>query len=161
MVSPEMLRRYPFFCCLNETQQRAIATVADDITCPAGTTLFYEGQPVQALYVLLDGEVELYYTASGDPKDQLLVDQVEVGGIVGISALIEPYTLTATARVASASRVLKIDAATLRALCEVDCAMGYALMRQIAHAALERLHFARVQLAAARSREENQARIPA
>jgi CRP-like cAMP-binding protein len=150
MISPEVLRRYPFFCCLNEEQQKAIAMVTEEMEVEAGKELFLEGQPVEALYLLEEGSVDLYYTASGDPKDQLLVGEINPGEPFAISAMIEPYTFTATARVAKPSRLLRVDARALRALCEVDCRMGYLLMKQIAAIAIERLHFARVQLAAAR-----------
>lgn len=150
MISPEVLRRYPFFCCLNEEQQKAIAMVTEEMRVEAGKELFLEGQPVEALYLLMEGNIDLFYTASGAPQDQLLVGEINPGEPFAISAMIEPYTFTATARVAAPSRVLKIDAKALRALCEVDCKMGYALMRQVAAMAIERLHFARVQLAAAR-----------
>jgi CRP-like cAMP-binding protein len=150
MISPEILRRYPFFCCLNQDQQKAIAMVTEEIHVDSGTILFREGQPVEALYLLMEGNVDLYYTASGDPNDQFLVGEVNIGEAFSISALIEPYTLTATAKVAKPSRILKVEAPALRALCEVDCKMGYALMRQVAQIAIERLHFARVELAAAR-----------
>lgn len=152
MISPEVLRRYPFFCCLNDEQQRAIAMITEEMEVEAGKELFLEGQPVEALYLLMEGNVDLYYAASGsgDPKDQLLVGEINAGEPFAISALIEPYTFTATARVSKPSRVLKIDAKALRALCEVDCRMGYLLMKQVAAMAVERLHFARVQLAAAR-----------
>jgi CRP/FNR family cyclic AMP-dependent transcriptional regulator len=149
MISPEVLRRYPFFCCLNEEQQKAIAMVTEELNVEAGKELFLEGHPVEALYLLIEGNVDLFY-ATGDSKDQLLVGEINPGEPFAISALIEPYTFTATARVAAPSHVLRIDAKALRALCEVDCRMGYLLMRQLAAIAVERLHFARVQLAAAR-----------
>jgi CRP-like cAMP-binding protein len=149
MISPEILRRYPFFCCLNEEQQKAIAMVTEELSVPAGKELFLEGHPVEALYLLVEGSVDLFY-ATGDSKDQLLVGEINPGEPFAISAMIEPYTFTATARVAAPSRVLKIDAKALRALCEVDSKMGYLLMKQVAAMSIERLHFARVQLAAAR-----------
>lgn len=148
MVSPELLRRYPFFCCLDESQQKAIAMIAEQVEYEKGATLFEEGNPVQSLYLLVDGGVDLYYAASGNKNDQFLVGEISPGEPFGVSALIEPYTLTATARAAKPSRVLKIDAAAVRALCEVDNRMGYALMRQAAKVTQERLHYARVQLAA-------------
>lgn len=149
MISPEILRRYPFFCCLSEEQQKAIAMVTEEMRVDAGKELFLEGHPVEALYLLVEGSVDLFY-ATGDSKDQLLVGEVNPGEPFAISAMIEPYTFTATARVAAPSRVLRIDGKALRALCEVDCKMGYALVKQVAAMAIERLHFARVQLAAAR-----------
>lgn len=148
MVSPELLRRYPFFACLDEAQQKAIAMIAEQVEYEKGTTLFQEGKPVEALYLLIEGNVDLYYVASENPKDQYLVGEVSPGEPFGVSAMIEPYTLSATARAAKPVKVLKIDAAALRALCEVDAHLGYAVMRQVAKASQERLHYVRVQLAA-------------
>ncbi|MEW5718252.1 MAG: Crp/Fnr family transcriptional regulator [Chloroflexota bacterium] len=123
--------------------------VTEELSVAAGKELFLEGHPVEALYLLIEGSVDLFY-AAGDSKDHLLVGEINPGEPFAISAMIEPYTFTATARVAAPSRVLRVDAKALRALCEVDCRMGYLLMKQLAAMALERLHFARVQLAAAR-----------
>lgn len=150
MVSPELLRRYPFFCYLDEAQQTAIALIGEEATYAPGETIFEEGQPADTLYLLLEGCVDLYYTASGDSKDQMLVTEINPGEPFSISALIEPHLLTATAKAPTLSRVLQIQGKGLRALCEVDPKMGYTLMRQAAKAAMDRLHFTRVQLAAAR-----------
>jgi CRP/FNR family cyclic AMP-dependent transcriptional regulator len=149
MISPELLRRYPFFRSLNDAQLRNIAMVAEEMTCERGTTIFVEGGPVEAFYVLLDGRVDLYHSPSSDPLNQLPAGEVDVGEPFGISALIEPHMLTATARATKPSHILKIDGAALRGLCQADSHVGYALMCQVAKFTLERLHFTRVQLAAA------------
>lgn len=164
MVSPELLRRYPFFRCLDDTQQKAIAMITEEASYEAGTTLFQEGQPADTLYLLMEGSIDLYFTVGSEPRGvytyptpvnepvkEFFVGEINPGEPFGISALIEPYQLTASARAHSPSRVLKIEAAGLRALCEVDCRMGYGLMRQVAKAALERLHYTRVQLVGARA----------
>ena len=100
MISPEVLRRYPFFCCLNDEQQRAIAMITEEMEVEAGKELFLEGQPVEALYLLMEGNVDLYYAASGsgDPKDQLLVGEINAGEPFAISALIEPHLHSDRAR---------------------------------------------------------------
>ncbi len=154
MVSPELLRRYPFFCCLDEAQQKAIALITKEVLYDRGRVIFEEGQPADVLYVLLEGCVDLYYTASGDHHDQLLVAEIDVGEPFSISALIEPHVLTATAQARTTSRVIEIKGAALRALCEVDNKLGYAIMRQAAKSAMDRLHYTRVQLAAARHAEK-------
>lgn len=149
MVSPELIRRYAFFCCLDDAQQKAIAMITEEICCEKGTVFFEEGQPAGALYLLISGGVHLYFTVGGAAGKQLPADEINPGEPFGISALIEPYQLTATARATDRTRVLKIDGPALRALCEVDHRLGYALMRAAAKAALERLHYTRIQLAAA------------
>ncbi len=151
MVSPELLRRYPLFSGLNDAEQKAIAQVAEEITMEGGTLLFEEGQAVPALHILLEGGVDLYYRSTRNGDKPLPVCEISAGEPFGISALIEPYTLTATARVTRRSRILRIPAAVLRTWCDADARMGFELMRQVARVAMERLHFARVQLAAARA----------
>jgi CRP-like cAMP-binding protein len=155
MISPELLRRYPFFCCLDDAQQKAVAMITEEISVPSGAVLFEEGQPATALYLLIEGSVDLYFTVPGEgptkPGREFWVGEINPGEPFGISALIEPYRLTAMARVTGPSHILKIDGSALRALCEVDTHMAYALMRQIAKAALERLHATRVQMVGVRA----------
>ena len=155
MVSPELLRRYPFFGTLDDRQLKAVAMIAEEHSFEAGEMLFEIERPAEALYLLAEGSVELYYVVMDeyDPKlrKEFYVSDIGPGEVFGISALIEPYQYTSRVQAASASRVVKIEGAGLRALCEVDCKLGYSLMRQIARTALERLHDTRVQLVAARA----------
>ena len=155
MISPELLRRYPFFSFLADTQQKAIAMIAEETAFESGVVIFEEGEPASDLFLLLEGSVDLFFTPRAEngspPHEEILVGEINPGEPFGISALIEPHRLNASARAAKASKVLKLEGSALRALCEVDCALGYALMRQVAKAALERLHFTRIQLAAVRA----------
>ena len=154
MVSPELLRRYPYFGFLNETQLKTVAMIADETIHAKGETLFEMEQPAAWLYLLAEGSVELYCVVADmlDPKlrKEFYISDISPGEILGISALIEPHIYTSTGRVASPSRVIRIEGAGLRALCELDCELGFNLMRQLAKAALERLRDTRVQLIAAR-----------
>jgi CRP-like cAMP-binding protein len=152
MVSPELLRRYPFFAGLNDEELMAIAKLADEAAYPAGAILFREGELATRLYVLTSGTVELIYeipTTRGMTTS--FVGSIASGEPLGLSAFYEPYRLTATARAEDPIRVLEIQAAPLRALAEEDCHLGYAIMKQISRALAERLTFARVQLAACTS----------
>jgi CRP/FNR family cyclic AMP-dependent transcriptional regulator len=148
MISAELVRRYPFFAGLTDAQQRLIATIAEEKNFANGATLFEEGQPAEAFYLLLSGSIDLYC--------KLRDSEIHVGGInpgepFSISALIPPHVLTHTARASGACHAIRIDAAALRAMCDADCKMGYIVMRDVACAAMERLHFTRVQLAAERA----------
>ncbi len=154
MVSPELLRRYPFFGRLSEAHLRAIAMLADELSCSESQTLFEIGQPADALYLLLEGGIELRYVIidrddSKRTKD-FYVGDVNPGEPFGISALIEPHRYTATVRTTRPSRVLKIDGIGLRTLCEVDNGIAAILMRHVAKDALSRLEETRTQLVAAR-----------
>ncbi len=154
MISPELLRRYPFFAGLDDGQLKAIAMITDELPYEQGATFYREGDPAEAFFLLLSGGVELYFTV-GDENEayrkEFLIDDINVGDPFGTSALLEPYLYSSTARAAQLCRVLLINAADLRAFCETDQRAAYLLMQQIAKAYAERLRFTRIQLVAARA----------
>ena len=155
MVSPELLRRYPFFGSFDEDELKAIAMLADEVTVEGGTTLFESGKPAEYLYLLLEGEVEWHYDAV-DPAHtersrDYLIEDFSPGEPLGISAVLEPYVYLGRADVRSRSRLLRMDGPRLRALCELDTGMGPTLMRQIVKVAVSRLVQMRALLAAARA----------
>ena len=153
MVSPELLRRFPFFGTLNPEQLKKVALIADEITVPAGTHLFDECQPADTFYLLIDGSVDLSYKSEEEfhPKTKKVfpVGEINPGEVFGISSLLEPYEYNATALVSKESQLIKIGADGLRKLLNDDPALGYLFMHQVAKAVMERLSYARVQLAAA------------
>ena len=150
MISIELLRRNPFFAGLNEHELKSIAMISTLVETSANTTLFEEGQTADALYLLLEGNVTLSCNSPADPKTQIHIEDVNPGEPFAISALIPPHILAHTARAADPCQTIRINAAALRTLCEQDCKVGYMLLRQVAAAAMERLQFTRVQLAAER-----------
>jgi CRP/FNR family cyclic AMP-dependent transcriptional regulator len=156
MLSAKDLQGYAFFKDFDSDQRKAIGLIAKEEVFESGTTIFEEGQPAKDLYVLIEGQVDLYYAASREPGDQLLVAEIKVGEPFSLSALIAPGYLTATAKARSHSHVLKVNGLELRALCEVDPGLGYLLMRQAAQSVMERLHLARILLADAEKESRDQ-----
>jgi CRP/FNR family cyclic AMP-dependent transcriptional regulator len=155
MISPELLRRYPFFGLLTEAQLKAIAMIAQETTFADGTEVFKEGGKANELYLLIQGSVALFYTVDTegvlDFTKEFLVGEINPGDVFGVSALIEPYKYTATAKADQNIRVISVDAVTLRSLLDQDPKMSCVIMRQVAKEYAERLHLTRVQLAAARA----------
>jgi CRP-like cAMP-binding protein len=149
MVSPELLRRHRFFGGLNEDELTAIAMIAEDCSYPDAAVIFREGEKASQLYILISGAVDLIYEIHrADGVDTSFVGLINTGEPFGISAFVEPYAYGATARAHGPVKTLTIDSHALRALSELDCHLGYTIMRQVAVALAERLGFARVQLAA-------------
>jgi CRP/FNR family transcriptional regulator, cyclic AMP receptor protein len=149
MISPEQLRRYPFFGGLLAEELASIAMIAEEISYPAGATIFRDGDLATKLYVLISGTVDLvYHIERPDGMETSYVGSIVAGEPFGISALVEPYRLTASGVAHGPVQAIAIDGAGLRALCELSCHLGYTMMRQVASALSERLGFAHVQLAA-------------
>lgn len=153
MVSPELLRRFPFFGPLSVEQLQAIAMITEEISVPTNTKLFEECQAADNFYLLVSGAIDFTYKSEEEfhPKGSKVfaVGEVNPEEVFGISALIQPYEYSASATTSKDCKVLKTDAQKLRELIESDAALGYTLLHQVAKAAMERLAYTRVQLAAA------------
>jgi CRP-like cAMP-binding protein len=155
MVSPELLRRYPFFGVLEETPLKAIAMVADEVTYETGETLYEIDKDADTLFLLIEGDVEHFFIV-GDSRNpsvrkEFYLSDINPGDVFGLSSLIEPYRHTTTARAMGPSRVIKIVTASLRTLGELDPKLGYVFMRQLTKTLSEKLEATRVQLAATRA----------
>ncbi len=153
MVSPELLRRYPFFGVLNNEQLKSIAMIADEISVAAGTKLFEECQQADTFYLLIEGSVELSYKSEEEyhPKSTKVfsVGDINPEEVFGISSLVQPYKYNAAGIASKDCRILKINAVELRKLLDEDNELGYILMQHVAEAYMDRLSYTRVQLAAA------------
>jgi len=152
MVSLELLEHFPFFSFMNEKELKAVASIAQELHLNKGDVLIESDKPADALFFLIEGHLPYYMNVTTehipDYKKEYFVGYINPHEIFGISALIEPYHYTATLRVENASRVIKIDASALRALCEVDVNLSVGLMKAVAKSAMERLQMTRVQLVA-------------
>jgi CRP-like cAMP-binding protein len=153
MVSPELLSRYPFFKFLSPAQLKKIAKIAKEESYKRGDILFRQNDRAEAFYILLVGSIELYFLVEveyhPELRKELRFRVIYPGESFGISAFIEPHILTSSARAIEPSRVIQIEAAPLLEMCQKDDNLAYALIYQVAKAAMDRLNATRLQLAAA------------
>jgi CRP-like cAMP-binding protein len=145
MISPEVLRRYPFFATANDETLKLLAMSGETRTYEAGQVLFQDGDAADHLLVLTEGEVDIQYVLQDG--EHRTVDTRVAGDIVLWSALVVPFKTTANGVARRRTRVVALDALKLRELCETDHELGYHLMREIAQVMSHRLQGARVQLA--------------
>ncbi len=153
MVSPEVFHKYPFFSFLKPAQLTSIANITREGFYDRGDYIYREREDTDWLYLLVDGRVELLFIVEADnpePKE-LRFGEVRPGRVFGLSALCESRIHISTARATQPSRVIKIEAARLLALCNQDEELAYQLMRQVAKTTTSRLNATRRQLAAALS----------
>lgn len=155
MVSTETLRKFPFFSLLSANQLVELAMIMDEYELGDGAAIFSEGDRADKLFFLLGGCVDVFYTVQDNfhpsLRKEVAVCQVNPGEPFGISALIEPHVLTASARCCGPSLVMEIDREQLETVLANDPQLEILFMRRMAQAAIERLHTTRIQLAAAYS----------
>jgi len=147
MISPEMLRRYPYFAGISDESLKQIAMIAEEKSVPADTVMFHENDPADVFYIIVAGEVNIQYRlGSGEPRT---VDTLTPGDLLIWSALVEPHRTTAVGTTTKDCKLISVDAAKLREICAADPMVGYRLVTQVARLLAHRLEKARVQLAAA------------
>jgi CRP/FNR family cyclic AMP-dependent transcriptional regulator len=145
MISPEVLRRYPYFATINEETLKAVAMMAEERVVAPGTEMFREGDPAGTLNLITKGEVDIQYILGNG--EHRTVDTLVDGDLLGWSALVEPHKYTANAIARKETHFVAIDGEKLRTLCTTDPQLGYRLLTQIAKLLAHRLDGARVQLA--------------
>ncbi len=145
MVSPEMLRRYPYFAGVSEESLKRVATISDEKMISAGEVIFREGQDSTCLHIVVEGQVDIQFELGNG--ERRTVDTLVGGDLLVLSALVEPYKITATSVARTAVRLISIDARQLRQMMEADPQLGFRLMQGVAKAMSDRLHGARVQIA--------------
>jgi hydrogenase maturation protease len=147
MISPEILRRYPYFAGIDDNSLRQLAMLTEEKRrIPSGTRLFAEGEQVKHLGIILSGEVNIQYLLGNG--EMRTVDTLVGGDLLGFSALIEPYKYTGFGTTTQPTDLAMIDAAKLRELCQQDPKLGFQLTLEVAKMLAHRLEGARVQLAA-------------
>jgi CRP-like cAMP-binding protein len=152
MISPELLRRYPFFAGLTESQLKLVANLAQESTYPKGATIFEECDAANRLFLLIDGSIDLYYRSQDEfhptKVKEFFVGEINTGEAFGTSAIIDQNEYNATARTSVNSRVMEIDALALRELLAQDPHLANKFLLQVIKTLKERVMALRVQLAA-------------
>jgi len=148
MISPERLRRFPHSAGAAYELLQDLAVHAESCDFEAGDIIFAEGNPATHLMFLEEGEVDIVFRL-GDDRE-VVVDTLVAGDTLSWSALIEPHTISATALASKDGRLIRVEAETLRRVCDEQPAVGARVMAEVAKVLRSRLIAMRVQLAAAR-----------
>lgn len=159
MISPEILRRYPFFAGLNNEQLILIAGVAEEKRVDNGYVFFRENEELKRFYLVLEGAVSIIIEVPDrdikQPVSKQLLGEMKMrdvtistvgsGNIFGYSGLIPPHCASAAAKALSFCRVIEFDTARLMDEFEKDCAMGFIITQRAAQVIANRLRDMRIE----------------
>ena len=141
----QTLQTIPWFLELKPYQLERLSKVAEFHKASACEELFHEGAREDNLYILLEGQVNIWVhvPARGD----VCIFTAEPLDILGWSSLTPVVRQrTATAKTTCASRLLSFDGELLRRLCDEDHDIGYIIMRRVSNVVASRLLTTRLQL---------------
>ncbi|MEJ2555919.1 MAG: cyclic nucleotide-binding domain-containing protein [Anaerolineae bacterium] len=146
MVSPELLRRFPFFAGLTDEEIKSIAMISEEETYEANTFIFRERDKAKKLFVLIEGTVDIMVDTDEEGLQHETVSTLTHGDVFCWSAVVEPFTLTASGFAATHVSVIAVDGAGLRAMFELDCYLGYNILQKAAQVISNRLKGTRIQM---------------
>jgi CRP-like cAMP-binding protein len=141
---PDVIAEHPFFADLSPAHLAVVAGCAQIAGYRSGEFLFKYGGAAEHFFVLRHGRVSLEMAAPG--RDPFRFQTAGPGDVVGWSWLFPPHTWQFDARAVDEVGVIRFDGRCLRAKCDADPALGYALMQRFARVLVQRFTDTRLQL---------------
>jgi toluene monooxygenase system ferredoxin subunit len=127
-----MLSQISLFEELSEEQLKAVANVSEPVTCQQGEVLFWEGDPAEWLFVLLEGEINIFVQLSSRPERVTVSVINQPYQTLAWSGLVAPNVYTASGLCETDCRLLAIDGEALMEVLKSDPVMGFVVMQHIA-----------------------------
>jgi signal transduction histidine kinase len=122
------LRKFPLFAGFDDDQLTCLLQSAEEARANEGAVLFYEGEPPQGMYILLEGELEILKKMNG--QDVILANH-QPGVFVGEISLLTGVPHTATALVTKPSRLLHYNADLFKPSLDASPVLGIVLITML------------------------------
>lgn len=131
--APGALRHIKVLACLNDPQLDQLLQMVEVQTIPAGTALARQGEPADAMYLLIEGELRVRVLLEGR---EVSLDNLKSGEFFGEISLFDHGNRTATISTLRDSTVMKITTAEFERITndapELATPFLYALTRTLA-----------------------------
>lgn len=138
MVSPEVIRRYPYFSGMSMERINLLANIAEEIEYEQDQYFHHEGEAIDKIYIIVKGEVSLVTSLPQQDKE-VVINTLGAGDVFGWTSLLPPYTAGSGAKSVTNCKLVEFSASELRSKFEEDFQFGYLMMTKIAQIIRERL----------------------
>jgi CRP/FNR family cyclic AMP-dependent transcriptional regulator len=129
-------------------QVTRLASMARHVSFPARHRLLDEGAPADRFWIIDAGEAALEVLVPG--VGRLIVETLGRGDVLGLSWLVPPHQWKFAAVCRQPMQAFEFDARAVRAACDDDPALGYAVTMRFLGVAAHRLQATRARLLQAR-----------
>jgi CRP-like cAMP-binding protein len=121
----------PMFAELGEATIRRVIGETGVRRFERGQTIFIEGEPAEAFFVVLDGWVKLFRTLPDG--DEAVVAMIAAGECFAEAVMFLGGRYPVSAEAVGAARLLRIEAAAVRSAIRADGQVAVALIASLAH----------------------------
>jgi CRP-like cAMP-binding protein len=140
----EVLKRSDLFRELDDEQLNLVAEMGTDQVFNTGAIIYRQGVLADHIHVIEEGLVGIILEVG--PLAQRQVQAAANFESFGWSAMIPPYTRTATVRALEQTKVIVFNGRELAGFCTSYCDVGFKIMQAVARVIAERLRQAYIQL---------------
>jgi CRP/FNR family cyclic AMP-dependent transcriptional regulator len=141
---------HPFLVGMSRTHLALLTDCAIPVRFKTGQLIFREGECANRFYLIETGKVIL--ESGGNPGNQVLVDTIGAGDLLGWSWLFPPHTWHFSARAVEPTTAIFFYGTILREYCEKDHSLGYELLKRVTAVMNRRMQAARNKMVAIHQR---------
>ncbi|MGI9524631.1 MAG: cyclic nucleotide-binding domain-containing protein [Hyphomicrobiaceae bacterium] len=123
------LKKIPMFHDVEMAKLRLFALSGERMAYDAGDVIFRQNEPSEALYVILDGSVDVILES---PAGRLRVAQISEGNMFGETGVLCDKSRTATIEAATPVTVIQIDRHTFNEVARDVPQLSLAIARELA-----------------------------
>ncbi len=141
----DTLKSIPWFLDLNQRQLETLASFSSIIEVKAGETIFYEGDQLDHMYIILEGEVGVDMSLpTRGPQRIYVAEALDIIGWSKLTPVVRQRTASTTA--IKNTRLLRIHGDELLTFCEQDRQVGYVIFRRLANVVASNMLITKLQL---------------
>jgi CRP-like cAMP-binding protein len=131
MVNAQVLKGFGLFKGLGDSELDKIAELCKERSFKQGERIFAEGTRATDVHLCRSGKVDIMIWVREPWNRNVIVHRAEAGELFGWSALVAPYTYTASAECVESGQEIYIKGSELLDLFDQNTHMGYSVMRNI------------------------------
>ncbi len=135
-MESKTLTSHDVFNFLRPRQMDVVSDATEEVSFHTGQIVFRRGETAEYLYAVLAGKVSLQLPR-GD-SESLSIEDLAEGGLFGSCVCFEINEYALNAVCTEDSRLLKINAETLKRVMDEDMSVGYPLQRMISRTYFKR-----------------------
>jgi len=127
-----LIRQVPIFGDLTADDLEELATIVEERRIDAGKDLFREGDPGDAVYVIVRGAV-CVFTGGESDRPQRVLSELGAGACIGEMAVLDASPRSATVRALDRTRALRIPGEGFKRVMAERPEMSQAIVSELVH----------------------------
>lgn len=131
MINASVLKRLGLFKGLDDGELAGVAELCNERILKKGERVFSEGTRATHLHLCCSGKVDIVIWVREPWNKNVTVHQAGAGELFGWSAVVVPYTYTASAECVEAGEEIRITGSDLLKLLDYNPHMGFVVLRNL------------------------------